>query len=68
MAVIKVPQKSSLIVVVSKDGKNKNLIYSGVKPEAGDLAVYDSGTAIAGLQTNPLVAIERQDEGNLLSA
>ena len=73
MAVITVPQSSTLVVKV-QTGLNasgnpvyRNLNFSNVKPSAADADVYAVGLGFAGLQTYPAVNLVRVDTGNLVS-
>jgi len=65
MAVIATPVQSSLRLVVQTGTDTngnpvyRNRSYSRVKPEVPDADVYDVANVLAGLQTNPLFAVQR---------
>ncbi|HHU33110.1 MAG: DUF1659 domain-containing protein [Zhaonellaceae bacterium] len=65
MAVIATPIQSSLRLVVQTGTDNdgnpvyRNRSYNRVKPEAPDADVYDVANVLAGLQSNPLFAVQR---------
>lgn len=61
MAVNTTPLSSNLLLLVDNDDASGNLTrrYADVKPDAADQDVYDTGVALAGLQTRTLTAVNR---------
>lgn len=61
MAVTATPLSSNLLVLVTNDDATGNLTrkFADIKSDAADQDVYDVGTALAGLQTRTLSAINR---------
>jgi hypothetical protein len=61
MAVVTTPLNSNLIILVANDDASGNLSrkFADLKTDAADQDVYDVGTALAGLQTRTLSAINR---------
>ena len=61
MAVSTTPLSSNLLLLVANDDASGNLTrkYADLKTDAADQDVYDVGTAIAGLQSRTLSAINR---------
>lgn len=74
MAVVRNADTSRLMLKVETgmgtSGKPvyKNRIFSGVKAAAADEAVYEVADALAALQSHPLDAILREDNGTLVQA
>ena len=74
MPVTNVPQSCRFNIQV-EDGVSasggiimKNQPYSGVKASATDAAVYAVANAIAGLQSKPVINIQRMNESTLLES
>ena len=61
MAVATTPLSSNLLILVANDDASGNLSrkYADLKPDAEDQDVFDVGTALAGLQSRTLSAINR---------
>jgi hypothetical protein len=59
MAVTTTPLSSNLMVLVANDDASGDLTrkFADVKTDAADQDIYDVGTALAGLQTRTLSAI-----------
>lgn len=74
MAVVKNADASRFMVKVqtgtSAAGKSvyKNRVFANVKASAADEAVYEVAVALGGLQTHPVDAILREDNGTLVQA
>ena len=71
MAVVSTPQAGRLTVSVMETVGGKETVHArnfpGLKAAATDQAVYDTGSAIAGLQSLPLVSISRTSASELTS-
>jgi hypothetical protein len=63
MAVNTTPLSSNLLILVANDAGTGNLTrkYADLKTDAADQDVFDVGTALAGLQTRTLSAINRNN-------
>jgi hypothetical protein len=61
MAVNTTPLSSNLLILVANDNASGNLTrrFADLKSDAADQDVFDVGTALAGLQTRTLSAINR---------
>lgn len=71
MAVISTPQVGRLTVSVVETVGGKETVHArnfpGLKAAATDQDVYDTGNAISGLQSLPLVSISRTSSSELTS-
>lgn len=73
MAVVKKPQAARLVIKVEAglNAAGKPIVrsrsFKNVKPDAKDEDVYAVGLALANLQKNTVVSIDRIDDSSLIS-
>ena len=73
MAVVNIPGTTVMSMKI-QTGVNisgfpvyKTVSFSSIKPDAVDADLYGVGTGLAGLQSNPVAAINRVNTGSLVN-
>ena len=73
MAVVNIPGTTVMSMKI-QTGVNisgfpvyKTVSFSSIKPDAVDADLYSVGTGLAGLQSNPVAAINRVNSGSLVN-